>query len=69
MASLIQTYYEQAQLSDAAYADLLPGMSSSAYRQALRDRGFTIEEAADFAEGRKTGTFYISRQPDELTRV
>ena len=50
MTSLIQMYYEQAQLSDAAYAVLAKGMSRDDYEDALVQRGFTIEEAADFAD-------------------
>ena len=49
MTNLMQTYYEQAQLSDAAYAVLAKGMSRDTYEDALVQRGFTVEEAAAFA--------------------
>lgn len=49
MSGLIQTYYEHAQLSDAAYAILATGMSRGDYQDALVQRGFTIAEAAAFA--------------------
>lgn len=49
MASLIETYYAHAQLSDAAYALLVDGMSGQSYINALRERGFTAAEATAFA--------------------
>jgi len=49
MASLIETYYAHAQLSDAAYAALTDGMSGDLYIDALVNRGFTSTEATAFA--------------------
>lgn len=49
MADLIETFYRNAQLSDAAYADLAVGMSQDLYIQALRDRGFSALQATEFA--------------------
>ena len=49
MASSIQTFYEQAQLSNAAYTALMEGMSIVDYRASLQEGGFTATEAAEFA--------------------
>jgi hypothetical protein len=49
MVILIETYYEHAQLSDAASALLEDGMSDANYRNALVTRGFTQAEATTFA--------------------
>ncbi|MGE3154319.1 MAG: hypothetical protein AB7G48_16330 [Nitrospiraceae bacterium] len=49
MNEAIRTYYEHAELSDAAYANLAVGMLEDIYVRALTDRGFTSLEATEFA--------------------
>ncbi|MGE3154314.1 MAG: calcium-binding protein [Nitrospiraceae bacterium] len=49
MSGLIRTYYDQAQLADAAYAELFVGMPLPDYIQELKERGFASLEAAEFA--------------------
>ena len=49
MSNLIQTYYDNAQISDAAYADLAAGMAQREYEDALIARGFASFEATEFA--------------------
>ena len=49
MSNLIHPYYENAQLSDAAYADLAAGMIRREYEDALIARGFSSLQAAEFA--------------------
>lgn len=49
MASSIQTYFENAQLSMAAYADLTEGMTRDRYITELKAVGFTDSLATHFA--------------------
>ena len=49
MTDLIQTFYQQAQFSMAAYADLAVGMSRSDYEDALKAKGFSSPQATQFA--------------------
>ncbi|CUS31830.1 calcium-binding protein [Candidatus Nitrospira nitrificans] len=49
MSEVIRTYYEHAQLSDAAYANLSVGMPQDLYVQALKARGFGSLQATEFA--------------------
>ena len=50
MASRIETFFQDAQLSMAAYANLTVGMSRDQYEAALRVQGFSTPLAANFAD-------------------
>ncbi len=49
MPTITNSYFESAQLSLAAYADLATGFSGTAYTNALKDAGFTASLATQFA--------------------
>jgi hypothetical protein len=49
MTESISAYFENAQLSMAAYANLLQGMTGAAYLIELKNAGFSDMQAAVFA--------------------
>jgi hypothetical protein len=50
MSEILENYYNYAQLSLAAYADLSAGMSETNYKSALNTAGFSQPLADDFAD-------------------
>ena len=50
MSSAINAYFEHAQLSMAAYANLTDGMSNDVIREVLKNSGFSDIQAANFVD-------------------
>ena len=62
MPNLLQTYFQNAQLSMASYSDLAVGMSRDQYITALKEAGFSEPLATKFADSYSI----LSVSPDEF---